>query len=93
MKITGSVKQIGDTASFGANGFQKREVVISTVEQYPQHILIELHQDNVDLIDLYKIGDNVSVSFNVRGREWTNDQGKISYYNSIVGWRIEKFNS
>jgi hypothetical protein len=93
MKITGTLKQVGSTASYGTNNFEKREIVVTTVEQYPQHILIELQGDRVDLIDPYQIGDNISVSYNLRGREWENEQGEKKHYNTIVGWRIEKFNS
>ena len=45
MEITGKIKQIGETKEYGSNGFQKREVVVTTEEQYPQHILIEFVQD------------------------------------------------
>ena len=72
------------------SAFQKRELVVTTDEQYPQHILIEFTQDKCDLLDKYKIGKEVKVSINIRGREWTNPQGETKYFNSIQGWRIEK---
>jgi hypothetical protein len=42
MEITGKIKQIDETKEYGSNGFQKRELVLTTEEQYPQHILIEI---------------------------------------------------
>ena len=93
MQVTGIVKQIGETASFGLKDFLKREFVVTTVEQYPQHILIELHGHRVDLIDPYKIGDNVVVTFNLNGREWDNGKGEIRYFNSLVAWKIQYFKS
>ena len=81
---------IDETKSFGANGFRKREMVVTTDEQYPQHIMIEFTQDKCDLLNNYKVGEPVKVSINLRGREWVNPQGETKYFNSIQGWRIEK---
>ena len=89
MELQGTVKVKGETETFGAKGFRKRELVITTDEQYPQDILIEFVQDKTDLLDSYKIGDSVKVSINVRGREWVNPEGVSKYFNSIQGWRIE----
>ena len=89
MELQGKVKLIGETQTFGANGFRKREVVITTEEQYPQHIMIEFVQDKTDLLNNYQVGQQVKISINVRGREWTNPQGEVKYFNSIQGWRIE----
>jgi hypothetical protein len=36
------------------------------------------------------VGDNVKVDINLRGREWTNPQGEVVYFNTIQGWRIAK---
>lgn len=90
MEVIGRIKDIDETKSFGANGFRKREVVVTTTEQYPQHILIEFTQDKCDLVDNFAIGESVKVSINLRGREWINPQGETKYFNSIQGWRIEK---
>jgi hypothetical protein len=90
MEITGKIKMVGDTETFGSNGFRKRELVITTEEQYPQHILIEFVQDKVDLLNSYNIGQEVKVGLNLRGREWLNPQGESKYFNSIQGWRIDK---
>ncbi|APQ17037.1 DUF3127 domain-containing protein [Maribacter hydrothermalis] len=89
MEIEGKVKLIGETQTFGSNGFRKREVVVTTDEQYPQHIMVEFVQDKCDLLNSYKVGQDVKVSINLRGREWTNPQGEVKYFNSIQGWRIE----
>ena len=89
MELTGRVKQIGEIQEFGSNGFTKRELVITTDEQYPQHIMIEFVKDKCALLDNYGEGDGVKVSINVRGREWINPQGEAKYFNSLQGWRIE----
>lgn len=90
MEVSGRIKMIDDTKAFGANGFRKREMVVTTDEQYPQHIMIEFTQDKCDLLNSYTVGEPVKVSINLRGREWVNPQGETKYFNSIQGWRIEK---
>lgn len=89
MEIQGKIKLIDETKTFGNNGFRKREVVITTEEQYPQHILVEFVQDKCDLLNKHKVGETVKISINLRGREWTNPQGEVKYFNSVQGWRIE----
>ncbi len=89
MEVQGKIKKIEDTKEYGNNGFRKREVVVTTEEQYPQHLAIEFVQDKTDLLNNYSVGQNVKISINLRGREWTNPQGEVKYFNSIQGWRIE----
>lgn len=89
MEVQGKIKLIDETKTFGNNGFRKREVVITTEEQYPQHIMIEFVQDKCDLLNNFQVGQPVKVSINLRGREWTNPQGETKYFNSIQGWRVE----
>ncbi|MDA8685682.1 DUF3127 domain-containing protein [Robiginitalea sp.] len=89
MEIQGTIKHIEQTKTVGSGGFRKRELIVTTDEQYPQHLMIEFVQDKTDLLDAYKVGQPVKVSINLRGREWTNPQGEVKYFNSIQGWRIE----
>ena len=90
MEVNGKLKLIGEIKTFGSNGFQKRDLVVTTEEQYPQEIAIELHQDKCDLINSYNVGDAVKVLINLRGKEWINPKGEARYFNTLVGWRIEK---
>ena len=89
MELQGKIKLVGETQTFGSNGFRKREMVITTEEQYPQDIQIEFVQDKCDLLNSYAVGQNVKIGINIRGREWTNPQGEVKYFNSITGWRID----
>jgi len=89
MEISGKVKVVNPEQQVSAS-FVKRELVITTEEQYPQSILIEFVQDKVDLLDKVKPGDSVTVSINIGGREWVNPQGETKYFNSIKGWRVQK---
>ena len=90
MEVTGKIKKIDETKTFGTNGFRKREMVITTDEQYPQMLMIEFIQDKCDLLNNFNEGEDVKVSINLRGREWVNPEGEAKYFNSIQGWRIEK---
>ena len=87
MQIKGKIKVIGQTKTFGS-GFTKRDVVVTTQEQYPQDILVEFTKDNCETLNNYKVGDQVEVAINLRGREWTSPQGEVKYFNSIQGWKI-----
>ena len=87
MQIKGKIKVIGQTKTFGS-GFTKRDVVVTTQEQYPQDILVEFTKDNCETLNNYNVGDEVEVGINLRGREWTSPQGEVKYFNTIQGWKI-----
>ncbi|WP_454974083.1 DUF3127 domain-containing protein [Capnocytophaga gingivalis] len=89
MEIQGRIKQIFPSQMIGQNGFEKRDLVITTEEQYPQTIIIQFIQQRCDLLDSLQVGQNVKVYINIRGREWTNPQGETKYFNTIEGWKIE----
>ncbi len=89
MEVQGTVKLIDETKTFGSNGFRKREMVVTTEEQYPQHILVEFIQDKCDLLNSFAPGQRVKIGINLRGREWESPQGETKYFNSIQGWKIE----
>ncbi|MFL2632291.1 MAG: DUF3127 domain-containing protein [Candidatus Marivariicella sp.] len=89
MEIIGKIKWIDETKEYGSNGFKKRELVVTTEEQYPQHILIEFIQDKCEILNSFQIGNNVKIGINLKGREWTNPEGQVKYFNSVQGWRID----
>jgi len=89
MEVAGKVKLIDTTKEVGTAGFKKRDIVVTTDEQYPQHILVQFVQDKCDVLDKFKVGENVVISINLRGREWTNPQGETVYFNTIQGWMIK----
>jgi hypothetical protein len=83
MDLEGSIKVIMDTQTFDS-GFQKKEFVVTTKEQYPQDVKFELIKDRIDILSPYNQGDQVKVHFNVRGNEY-----KGRYYVNLQAWRIE----
>jgi hypothetical protein len=90
MEVTGKIKMLGEAKNVGNGSFLKRELVVTTEEQYPQHILVEFVQDKCDLLNSFKVGEAVKVSINLRGREWVDPQGVTKYFNAIQGWRVER---
>lgn len=89
MEIQGRIKVIFAPESVGANGFQKRDLVITTEEQYPSDIIIQFTQSKCALLDTLQVGQRVKVHFNLQGREWISPQGEVKYFNTVVGWKIE----
>jgi hypothetical protein len=90
MEVLGRVRMVDQTKEVGTSGFKKRDIVVTTDEQYPQHILVQFVQDKCELLNNYQVGDNVKIDVNLRGREWVNPQGETVYFNTIQGWRISK---
>ena len=89
MEIQGRIKTIFATETVGQNGFQKRDIVITTDGQYPQDIIIQFAQGNCAVLDRFQVGQMVKIHFNLQGREWTSPQGEVKYFNTVVGWKIE----
>lgn len=91
MEVTGILKVKYDTQQVSEK-FKKRDFVltIEPTSPYPQHVTMQLTQDKVSLIDNFNIGEEMKVSFNLRGREWNSPQGETKYFNTIDAWRVEK---
>lgn len=89
MEIKGKVHEIGATQQVSET-FKKRDLIIEFAENptYPEYIRFEALQDKTALMDSLKVGDQVEIFFNLRGRPWTDKTGKTSYFNSLVVWRI-----
>lgn len=80
----GKIIKIFDIESKTAS-FQARDFVIEVGDgNYPQMVKFQLTQDRCSLIDRYKEGETVNVSFDLRGREWN---GK--YFTNLNAWKID----
>jgi len=91
MEIRGKVHEIGDVQQV-TDTFKKRDLIVQYAEnpQFVEYIRFEATQDRTTLFDNLNVGDEVEVSFNLRGRPWTNRDGVTSYFNSLVAWRVAK---
>lgn len=86
-ELTGIIIEIFPAQTFG-KGFRKREFVLEVGDKYPQKIIFQLVQEKCNLIDSYSVGSEVTVSFNINGRDWTDKMGTTKYFNSLEAWRI-----
>ena len=87
------IKRIGEIQEFGANNFKvlKWVVIDDSNTEYPQTLELQSTQENADkLLQYNKVGERVDVSYNLRGREWTNSEGKVSVFNTIEAWKVFK---
>ena len=89
-KFQGKIKVINETQVISEK-FKKREFVVTdTSSMYPQDVMFQSVQDKCDMLNGYAVEDQVEVSFNLRGREWTSQDGVVKYFNTLDAWRIEK---
>ncbi|MEH6825498.1 MAG: DUF3127 domain-containing protein [Motiliproteus sp.] len=87
-ELTGKVKLIQDEQTFGS-GFTKREMVVTVEDgKYPQEINLEFVQDKVSLLNALQLGQEVTVTFDIRGREYNG-----RYFNNLQGWKIDTGNA
>lgn len=90
MNITGKIIEVGNTIQV-TDKLTKRELIVEYAEnvQYPEYIKFEGIQDRCRLLDNVKVGDNVDVHFNLKGRPHTGKDGKKNYFNSLQFWKID----
>ena len=91
-KLQGFVKVVNPTVQV-SDKFSKREFVVTEASSmYPQDIMFQLTQDKCDLGNTIAAGQEVEVSFNLKGREWTSPTGEVKYFNTLEAWRIDAVN-
>lgn len=88
MQVQGKIKQVNDTEVV-SDKFKKRTIWVTTEDQYPQTIELQLTQDKCDLANTLLVGQVVTAHINIRGREWTNPQGETKVFNTIECWKID----
>lgn len=91
MEIRGKVHEIGATQQV-TESFKKRDMIVAYAEnpQFVEYIRFEATQDRVNIFDNLSVGEDIEISFNLRGRPWTNKDGLTTYFNSLVAWRVTK---
>ena len=89
MEVKGKVYEVSPTVQV-TESLKKRELILEYIEnpQYPEYLKFEAIQDRCSLLDNVKVGDDVEVFFNLKGRPWTDKTGKKSYFNSLQLWRV-----
>lgn len=91
LSFKGTIKLIFDTAQV-SDKFKKREFVVTEIgSPYPQDVIFQLTQEKVDLINDFRIGEEVEVNFNLRGRGWLDPKtNNTRYFNSLDAWKVAR---
>jgi len=89
MNVSGKLVEIFETVKI-KESFQKREFVLEFASnpKYPELVKFELVQDKCNLLDGFKVGQEISVEFDLRGRKWTDQKGMVKYFNTLQAWRL-----
>lgn len=90
--LKGKISRIGEVKQL-SGGAEKLNFIVETEEQYPQLIEVELFKHGVSLISGFSVGDQVTVDYNLRGREWINPEGESKFFNTIQGWKLSASNA
>lgn len=95
LEVTGKLLVKYDTQQVSEK-FKKREMVLELAEEingniYTNFAKMQLVQNKCDILDRFKEGDIVKVSFNIKGNKWERD-GKVNYITNLDAWRIEAAN-
>ena len=70
--------------------FKKREFVLEVQDgNYTQFPKLQLIQKNCDLLDGIDINAEITVSFNVQGKLYTNKENVTLYFTNLTAWKIE----
>lgn len=90
-KVKGRIDKIFEATS-STSGFRKRGFALEAKEHplYPQYLSFELTNERGRLLDKFKEGDFVEVSFEIQGRKWDDpESGNVKYFNSLQAWKID----
>lgn len=90
-KMSGQILEIFEKQQVSEK-FAKREFVLITDGQYAQKPIFQVVNDKCELLDKFKVGQKVEVSFNLNGKSWTSPTGETKYFNTLDCWKIEQLN-
>lgn len=92
-KVQANVKSVGQTIVVSEK-FSKRELTVEIPDdRYPQIVQFEATQDKCSLLDSIGSGQEVEITFALRGREWTNASGETKVFNTLNLVRVEAVGS
>lgn len=88
MELKCKFKQQNDVVERGTFKSRKVWVIDDENADYPQTIEVEVAQDKVNLFNDCRPGQPLTLSINLRGREWTNPQGEVKVFNTLQCWKM-----
>ncbi|MGB0523041.1 MAG: DUF3127 domain-containing protein [Flammeovirgaceae bacterium] len=90
-EVKGKLEVIYETQQV-TERFKKREFVLEVQNgMYPEYVKFQLTQDRCGLLDPFSTGEEINVSFNLKGRPYTKD-GRTTYFTNLEAWRIDGAN-
>jgi Domain of unknown function (DUF3127) len=95
-EITGKLAAKYDTVQ-RTETFRTREFVIEKTEDIggrmiTNYVKFQGVQDRTSIIDRFNIGDELKVSFNIKGTKWEKN-GTVNYITNLDAWRVELLNN
>ena len=92
-ELEGILTEIFDTQEVTST-YSKREFVIEKTEsaggrEFTETIKFQLSQDRCSIIDSYRVGDEINVLFNIKGRRVAKND-KVFYFTNLEAWKLEK---
>lgn len=88
MEVKGTLHSKQDTKQVSEK-FSKREFIIKTDGQYPEHILCQVTNDKCNLLESVEVGTQLTAHVNLKGRLWTGNDGIEKCFNTIDVWKLD----
>lgn len=92
MQVTGKaieVSQVEKGQNKNGAEWQRMSIVVEFDDNgYKKHVAVDFMNKKVEFASKVRVGDNITVDFNVESRKGTN--GK--WYTSANGWRVKNSN-
>ncbi len=95
MQVIGKLEEVHELVK-RTETFQVREFVLEIQaqnSQYSEHVLFQLTNNRTNLIDNFQIGQEIVVDFDLQGRKWTAQDGRVVFFNRLNAWRISPYNA
>ncbi len=90
MKLSGVLVVVQKAVQVNED-FRRRTFVLEMNDRgHIELISFELFQNHCSLIDTFKIGDHVTVDFDVKGRKWIDGEGVDKYFNTLRAWKLSE---
>jgi len=89
-EFSGKVHEVCDVQTF-SSGFSKRELIVEEDgrRQYPNHVTFNFKRENASKLDGVKVGDRVTVTFELDGRSWVDPRtNKERHFSDLVGLAV-----
>ena len=92
MELIGKLEEVRPAIQRTAT-FTVREFVLEVENQrnaqWNDHILFQVSNNNVGLLDSFNVGQMIKVTFDIQGRRWTGQEGTQRVFNTLSAWRLE----